>query len=52
MECPQCKEDYSNDGEGHSFDAIKEYGKCCDCLGFCPYCRQDEADELKEKDGA
>ena len=37
-ECPECKEKYSDDGEGHAFDCIKEYGKCHECLGYCPYC--------------
>ena len=46
--CPICKETFSRDGEGHSFDAIFEFGKCEDCLGYCPYCKP-ELHKLNEK---
>ena len=36
--CPECKQEFDNDGDGHAFDAVKEYGKCHECLGYCPYC--------------
>ncbi len=43
--CPECRAIYSNGGEGHSYDAIEEYGMCVDCLiakkivDKCPYCK-------------
>jgi hypothetical protein len=37
-ECPSCGQTYDRD-QGHAFDAIKEFGKCPECLGCCPYCK-------------
>ena len=41
-QCPECKEVFCNCSDGHPYDAIEDYGKCTDCLGYCPYCEPSE----------
>lgn len=40
--CPDCKESFCNGSEKHLYDAIEDYGKCTDFLGYCPYCEPSE----------
>lgn len=37
--CPKCGQEYDNASFGHSYDAIEEFGRCTECLGYCPYCK-------------
>ena len=40
LECPRCGESYDED-YAHEQQAIEEFGKCTDCLGGCPYCKEE-----------
>lgn len=39
--CPLCGTEYDPDEEFHAYQAINEYGKCTDCIGYCPYVMDD-----------
>lgn len=40
-ECPGCGENYDKGDYGHEYDSIREFGKCGECLGECPYCDEE-----------
>ena len=50
--CPVCGETYEEESFGHQYDAVIEHGKCCDCLGHCPYCEEcnEEPENMVSKD--
>ena len=46
--CPECGVLYDIGDYGHDFDAIKDFGKCTDCLDYCPYCDKSYSEKREE----
>ena len=48
--CPVCQEMFDPDSYGHDVDCIEStnYGRCIDCIGYCPIC-EEEAELIEEE---
>jgi hypothetical protein len=41
IKCPECYGEYNSSDWGHEVDSIREFDKCTECLGKCPYCLKE-----------